>query len=151
AQNKNTPLGKILRINPTGNAFTPYTTPADNPFVGQAGARKEVWMYGLRNPWRFSFDKLTGDMWIGGVGQNAYEEIDYATAGQKGTNWGWNLREGFHQYNGASPPGAQDPIIERPHSSGDCAIIGGYVYRGAAIPALSGAYVYGDFCTGNVF
>jgi glucose/arabinose dehydrogenase len=110
-------------------------------------------MYGLRNPWRWSFDKLTGDMWIGDVGQALYEEIDYAPAGlQAGANWGWNLREGLHPYNGgASPPGARDPIIERPHSAGDCAIVGGYVYRGSAIPALYGAYVYGDYCTGAIF
>ena len=94
-------------------------------------------MYGLRNPWRFSFDRTTGDMWIGDVGQDLYEEVDYAPAGQTGINWGWNLREGFHPYNGgAKPPGARDPILERPHTAGDCAIIGGYVYRGSAIPEL---------------
>lgn len=152
AQNKGRLLGKILRINPTANPFAPYFNPGGNPFVGTPGARGEVWMYGLRNPWRWSFDRLTGDMWIGDVGQDNYEEIDYAPAGlQAGANWGWNLREGFHQYSGAQPPGGRDPIIERPHTAGDCAITGGYVYRGSAIPALSGAYVYGDYCTGNVF
>jgi glucose/arabinose dehydrogenase len=109
-------------------------------------------MYGLRNPWKFSFDKATGDMWIGDVGQDLYEEIDDAPAGQSGISWGWNLREGFHAYNGgAQPPGGRDPVIERPHSAGDCAITGGYVYRGTAIPALVGAYLYGDFCTGKVY
>ena len=108
-------------------------------------------MYGLRNPWRFSFDRTTHDMWIGDVGQNLYEEVDYAPAGQSGINWGWNLREGFHPYNGgAKPPGARDPILERPHSAGDCAIIGGYVYRGTAISNFNGAYVFGDECTGEV-
>ncbi len=150
AQRKNTLLGKILRINPVANVFSPYSTPAGNPFVGEAGSRSEIWMYGLRNPWRFSFDKLTGDVWIGDVGQSAYEEIDFIPAAERnsGANWGWRLREGFHQFAGPSPPGARDPIIERPQSAGDCAITGGYVYRGTQIPKLVGAYVYGDFCTG---
>ena len=108
-------------------------------------------MYGLRNPWRFSFDRQTHDMWIGDVGQDLYEEIDYAPAGQKGINWGWNLREGFHPYNGgAKPPGARDPILERSHDDGDCAITGGYVYRGTAIANFFGAYVFGDTCTGEL-
>ena len=90
-----------------------------------------------------------GDLWIGDVGQDKYEEIDYARAGLEGINWGWNLREGFHPYNGgAGRAGAHDPILERPHAAGDCAIIGGYVYRGTQIPALVGAYVFGDDCTG---
>jgi glucose/arabinose dehydrogenase len=145
-------LGKIVRISPNPASGSPYSISADNPFVGQAGARGEVWMYGLRNPWRFSFDRANGDMWIGDVGQNLYEEIDYAPAGQKGINWGWSLREATHPYNGgAEPPGGRDPIIERPHTAGDCAITGGYVYRGTAIPALVGAYLYGDYCTGKVF
>jgi glucose/arabinose dehydrogenase len=153
AQNLSTWLGKILRINPNPNPFLPYSSPADNPFVNQPGKRSEIWMYGLRNPWRFSFDKLTGDVWIGDVGQNAYEEIDFITAAQRnsGANWGWKLREGSHEFSGPPPPGARDPIIERPHSAGDCAIIGGYVYRGTAIPNLVGAYIYGDFCTGVVY
>ena len=108
-------------------------------------------MYGLRNPWRFSFDRKTHDMWIGDVGQNLYEEIDYARDGRRGINWGWNLREGFHPYNGgARPPGAHDPILERPHSDGDCAIIGGFVYRGASSLKIGGAYVFGDECTGEL-
>ena len=107
-------------------------------------------MYGLRNPWRFSFDTKNGDMWIGDVGQDMYEEVDYARAGTgAGANWGWNLREGFHPYNGgAQPAGARDPILERPHTAGDCAIIGGYVYRGSPSVPLDGAYVFGDECTG---
>jgi glucose/arabinose dehydrogenase len=152
AQNKNTALGKILRISTTPSNGYPYSIPIDNPFVGQPGTRWDIWMYGLRNPWRFSFDKANGDMWIGDVGQGLYEEIDYAPAGQKGQNWGWNAREGFHPYNGgAQPPGGRDPVIERPHSAGDCAITGGYVYRGTAIPALVGAYLYGDYCTGKIY
>jgi glucose/arabinose dehydrogenase len=150
-QNTNVLLGKILRINPKPSIYLPYTIPNTNPFFGQAGKRGEIWMYGLRNPWRFSFDRKTGDMWIGDVGQNLYEEVDYAPAGTKGTNWGWNAREGKHPYEGgAMPPGAVDPILERPHSAGDCAIIGGYVYRSSTIKAFDGAYVFGDECTGKL-
>jgi len=150
-QNKNSLLAKILRIIPNKTGSKPYGIPADNPFVGQANTRTETWMWGLRNPWRFSFDKQTNDMWIGDVGQDAYEEIDYAKAGQKGINWGWSQREGFHPYNGgAKPPGARDPILERPHTAGDCAIIGGYVYRGKAIKGFQGTYVFGDECTGEL-
>ena len=107
-QNLNTWLAKILRINPNQNGANPYSVPSNNPFVGQSGKLPEIWMYGLRNPWRFSFDRSTGDMWIGDVGQDLYEEIDTAAQGQSGINWGWNLREGLHPYNGgAEPPGAQ--------------------------------------------
>ncbi len=151
AQRLNTLLGKILRINPTPNPFAQYSVPAGNPFVGVPGAKGEIWMYGLRNPWRFSFDRATNDMWIGDVGQNLWEEVDYAPAGQSGINWGWNTREGAHPYAGTAPPGVRDPILERSHSAGDCAITGGYVYRGARIPKLQGAYVYGDFCTGVIY
>jgi glucose/arabinose dehydrogenase len=147
AQKLNTLLGKILRINPAPANGAPYTVAADNPFVGRSGARPEIYVYGLRNPWRFSFDRATGALWIGDVGQNAYEEIDTAAAGDAaGVNWGWNLREGFHEYKGSAPPGARDPVIETSHHDDNCAIIGGYVYRGRAIPALEGAYLYGDSC-----
>jgi glucose/arabinose dehydrogenase len=104
----------------------------------------------LRNPWRFSLDKQTHDMWIGDVGQGLYEEIDFAKAGEKGINWGWPLREGKHAYDGAPPPGAREPIVERSHNAGDCAIVGGYVYRGKAIKGFQGAYVFGDACTGRL-
>jgi glucose/arabinose dehydrogenase len=152
AQNLGTLLGKILRINPAASGNSPYTVPADNPFVGRNGARPEIWMYGLRNPWRFTFDRANGDAWIGDVGQNAYEEIDFAKAGdQSGANWGWNRREGFHAYNGGTAPaGAREPVIETSHADGNCAIIGGYVYRGRAIPALQGAYLYGDSCQSSL-
>jgi glucose/arabinose dehydrogenase len=151
AQNLNTLLGKILRIDPAPSATLPYTIPADNPFVGQPDQRGEIWMYGLRNPWKFTFDRATGDMWIGDVGQGLYEEVDYAAAGQQGTNWGWNLREGFHPFNGgAQPPGGTDPLLEASHADGYCALIGGYLYRGSAIPALTGAYVFGDLCQSNL-
>jgi glucose/arabinose dehydrogenase len=146
-QNVNVLLGKILRIDPTPSASLPYTIPADNPFVGLADHREEIWMYGLRNPWRFTFDRQTNDMWVADVGQGLYEEVDYAPVGTSGTNWGWNLREGFHPYlGGAQPPNGQDPLIEKAHADGYCAVIGGYVYRGSAIGNLNGAYVYGDLC-----
>jgi len=149
AQNTNVLLGKILRIDPAPSATLPYTIPPDNPFVGMASHREEIWMYGLRNPWRFSFDRANGDLYIADVGQDAYEEIDYALPGQRGTNWGWNLREGFHAYNGgAQPPDGVDPLFEAAHTDGYCAIIGGYVYRGTAITNLNGAYLYGDLCRG---
>jgi glucose/arabinose dehydrogenase len=150
-QNLNSLLGKILRINPRRTSTNPYRVPQDNPFAGQPGRKGAIWMYGLRNPWRFSFDRKTKDMWIGDVGQNAWEEIDFARAGRRGINWGWNLREGGHPYNGgARPPGARDPIFERSHDAGDCAIIGGYVYRGSPAVPLVGAYVFGDSCTGDI-
>jgi glucose/arabinose dehydrogenase len=146
-QNTDVLLAKILRINP--RAIGAARIPDGNPFKGKAGKRGEIWMYGLRNPWRFSFDAKNGDMWIGDVGQDKFEEVDYARAGQRGINWGWNKREGFHPYNGgARPAGARDPILERPHTAGDCAIIGGYVYRGASTLHLEGAYIFGDECTG---
>jgi glucose/arabinose dehydrogenase len=149
-QNLSTPLSKILRINPTPVGKASYSIPKDNPFAKSAGAVRETWMWGLRNPWRFSFDRATGDVWIGDVGQNAYEEIDYAPRGQQGINWGWKLREGFHAYAGERPAGARDPIAEGAHADGWCAIVGGYVYRGRAIPALDGVYLYGDNCRPNI-
>jgi glucose/arabinose dehydrogenase len=149
-QNPNTLFGKILRIDPRPAGGSPYSIPSDNPFVGRADARAETWMWGLRNPWRFSFDRETGDVWIGDVGQNAYEEIDFAPAGEGGINWGWNAREGFEAFNGERPEGARDPILVTSHGDGNCSITGGYVYRGRAIPDLVGAYVYGDFCVGDL-
>jgi len=145
AQNLDSLLGKILRINPAPSGGLPYTIPGDNPFANTSGRRGEIWMYGLRNPWRFSFD-VARDLWIGDVGQDLYEEVDVAGPGEKGINWGWPLREGFHAFDGAKPPGARDPLFEVSHSNGSCAIVGGFVYRGSAIPNLNGAYVYGDDC-----
>jgi glucose/arabinose dehydrogenase len=149
-QNLSALLGKILRINPTPVGGAPYSVPKNNPFVRRAGAAREVWMWGLRNPWRFTFDRATDDAWIGDVGQNAYEEIDFAEAGEQGVNWGWNPREGFHEFAGPPPAGARDPIVETSHDDGNCAIVGGYVYRGRAIPALDGVYVFGDNCVPTV-
>ncbi len=149
-QNLGILLSKILRIDPTRSGRSPYSVPADNPFVGRPGVRPETWMWGLRNPWRFSFDRATGDLWIGDVGQNAYEEVDFAPAGQAGINWGWSAREAFHPFHGPAPSDARDPLLETRHSDGNCAIVGGYVYRGKAIPALDGVYLFGDDCRPNL-
>jgi glucose/arabinose dehydrogenase len=149
-QSLSSPLSKILRINPAQSGTSPYSVPADNPYVGKAGVRPETWMWGLRNPWRFSFDRSTGEVWIGDVGQNTYEEIDYANAGEKGINWGWSAREGFHAFRGSTASPARDPLLETAHSAGNCAVVGGYVYRGTAIPALDGVYVFGDDCRTNL-
>ncbi len=147
-QDRGTLLGTILRIDPT--AADPYGVPADNPFVGDAGARGEIWVYGLRNPWRFSFDRATGDLWIGDVGQDAIEEIDFRPAdAASGSNFGWNTFEGTQTFSGRGADDAVPPIFEYPTANG-CSVTGGYVYRGTAIRDLTGAYVYGDYCNGEV-
>ncbi|MEV0754206.1 PQQ-dependent sugar dehydrogenase [Streptosporangium sp. NPDC050280] len=149
-QKLDTWLGKILRIDPRG---TPYKVPDDNPFVGRQGAKPEIWSYGLRNPWRFTFDAKTGDMWIGDVGQNAWEEVDFEPKGEGGRNYGWNLKEGTHPFDegGGDAADTVDPIIEYPlREDGNCSVIAGYVYRGEKIPGLEGRFVYGDFCAGWV-
>jgi glucose/arabinose dehydrogenase len=144
-------LGKILRIDPRPGGGRPYRVPSDNPFVDRAGARPEIWAYGLRNPWRFSFDPASGDLWIGDVGQNAFEEVDREPAGSGGRNYGWNRREGRHAYAGGERPGgAVDPVIEYGRAGGACTVIGGFVYRGQRIRGLRGAYLYGDYCAGLV-
>jgi len=152
-QSLGTLLAKILRIDPTGASG--YTVPPDNPFVGTADARPKIWSYGLRNPWRFSFDKETGDLWIGDVGQNEYEEVDRetATAGRnagKGVNFGWPRLEGNHSYRGSEPDDAAPPVYEIPHDTGACAVVGGYVYRGTRIPGLVGDYFFSDNCDGTI-
>ena len=149
-QNQKTLLSKILRINPKATATGPYSVPSDNPFVNNPNARPETWDWGLRNPWRFSFDRTTGDLWVGDVGQNAWEEIDFATAGTGGLNFGWSLREGTHNYKGARPVGEVDPVYEYSHAAGGVAVTGGYVYRGARIPDLVGSYVFADYAEGNI-
>jgi len=154
-QNVNTRLGKLLRIDP--RAGTPacgsgsYTIPPTNPFVGKNGC-DEIWAYGLRNPWRYSFDRLTHDLWIGDVGQDAWEEVDFQSAsGKGGDNYGWNRMEGTHSYNGGSPPSNHHPpVYEYSHDGGNCSVTGGYVYRGSRVPNLYGAYVFGDYCTGKL-
>jgi glucose/arabinose dehydrogenase len=150
-QNLGTLLGKILRIDVSGTSVDGgYKIPADNPFVDTAGARAEIWAYGLRNPWRFSFDTKTGLLWAGDVGQDKWEEIDIIN---KGANYGWNIMEGSHCYSpaaGCDRSGLTLPIFEYDHSQG-CSVTGGYVYRGDKIPSLPGYYVYGDYCSGKIW
>jgi glucose/arabinose dehydrogenase len=149
AQNLGTWLGKILRIDVSGDS---YTVPADNPFVSTDGALPEIWAYGLRNPWRFSFDKQTGDLYIGDVGQNQWEEVDFQPAGDKGgENYGWNIYEGNHPYSGAAAPANMTlPVAEYSHSEG-IAVTSGYVYHGTKMPDLVGVYFYGDYGTGTIW
>jgi glucose/arabinose dehydrogenase len=154
-QSLGTLLGKILRIDPTPSGNASYTVPADNPFVHTSGARPEIWAYGLRNPWRFSFDRVTDDLWIGDVGQDAWEEIDHvpATSGRdagKGDNFGWSRLEGNHPYRGRVPAHAVPPVYEISHDTGACAVIGGFVYRGRAIRGLAGKYLFSDNCDGTI-
>ena len=132
---------------------SPYSIPSDNPFVSRAGARGETWDYGLRNPWRFAFDRLNGDLYIADVGQDTYEEVDYEPHHSGGKNYGWNIMEGLHCYppstSSCNRAGLTLPVTEYSHSDG-CSITGGYVYRGTEIPELNGVYFYGDYCTGIV-
>ncbi len=150
-QDTSTLLGTILRIDVSeATAAQPYAIPPDNPFAG-SGGRPEIWAYGLRNPWRFSFDGETGELWAGDVGQNRWEEIDII---ERGGNYGWNAMEGNHCFrpqSGCESEGFIPPVWEYPLEDDACSVIGGYVYRGAAISWLAGVYVYGDFCTGQVF
>ncbi len=147
-QSLNTWLGKILRID-VNTVDTPYGVPANNPFDNIQ--LKEIWAYGLRNPWRFSFDSATGDLYIGDVGQSQWEEVDYLPAGSAGgANFGWNIMEGAHSYNGSNQPNLTAPVAEYEHGYG-CSITGGYVYRGKNLPAWQGVYLYGDFCLGRVW
>jgi glucose/arabinose dehydrogenase len=150
-QNLGSLLGKILRIDPRRSGDRPYTVPADNPFVGEAGARGEVYSYGLRNPWRFSFDRDTQALSIGDVGQNTLEEIDYVTAGGgAGANFGWSAFEGTDRFNeDQEAPGAIPPVLTYGRDRG-CSVVGGYVVRDPAVPALAGRYVYGDYCEGEL-
>jgi glucose/arabinose dehydrogenase len=152
-QNVNSLLGKLLRLKVTGENNPPYySIPTDNPFFGPPGNdREEIWAYGLRNPWRYSFDRATNQLWLGDVGQNAWEEVDQIV---KGGNYGWNCFEGFAVFPTGSTCASgccQSPHAVYDHSGGSCAITGGYVYRGAAMPELSGRYIYGDYCSGKIW
>jgi len=148
-QSLGTLLGKVLRIDVNGGE--PYAVPSDNPFAN-GGGQPEIWAYGLRNPWRISFDRATGDMFIGDVGQGAWEEVDFIPADSPGgENFGWKYREGAHDYEGGGPGGLIDPAAEYSHGEGGCSITGGYVYRGAALPEWQGVYLYGDYCSGYVW
>ena len=159
-QDLSTWLGSILRIKPTPSAQQPYEVPSDNPYVDQNANNQEVgqaapeaFISGVRNPWRFSFDRQTGDLWIADVGQDRYEEVTVllaANGGGNGANLGWNLREGLHEFRGAKPPNNVDPVWEYGREQG-CSVTGGFVYRGQAIPELLGSYVFGDYCTSRLW
>ena len=175
AQNHGTLLGKILRIDVdppapvpgTGVIYLPliykgsntstaipYAIPPTNPFVNTPGYRKEIWALGLRNPWRFSFDRQTGDLWIGDVGQNNWEEVDFQLAASSGgENYGWNVLEGDVCYSNSNcnPAGFTPPVWVYNHTNGKCSITGGFVYRGAAYPGLQGIYFFADYCSGEVW
>jgi glucose/arabinose dehydrogenase len=145
-------LGKLLRID-VESGITPYTVPSSNPFTRTPGYRPEIWALGLRNPWRFAFDRQTGDLYIGDVGQNQREEVDYQPAAFRGgANYGWRIMEGFHCYNPAdcSPTDLTLPIAEYDHSQG-CAVTGGGVYRGSSPGELQGTYIFGDYCSGRIW
>lgn len=138
--------GSILRLDVSGDG---YEVPADNPFVAEPDARAEIYAYGLRNPWRFSFDRTTGQLWAGDAGQDRWEEINRIMAGK---NYGWNIMEGNECYNAPSceTDGLEPPYATYSHDEG-CAVIGGYVYRGSSMPELAGRYIYGDFCSGRIW
>src|SRR5215208_1247583 len=152
AQNLNVLLGKILRLDV--NSDTPYGIPSDNPFFNQANVRKEIWAYGLRNPWRISFDRQTGDLFIGDVGQSVREEIDFQPAASNGgENYGWRVMEGslcFNPSSNCDKSGKVLPVAEYDHTLG-CSVTGGHIYRGTRFPSLTGYYFYGDYCSGRLF
>jgi glucose/arabinose dehydrogenase len=149
AQNHDTLLGKLLRIDVDGGS--PYAIPPDNPFAS-GGGRPEIWAFGLRNPWRFAFDPATGDLYVGDVGQGDWEEVDFLAAGSPGgTNFGWDFREGRHDYEGRAPEGLTDPIAEYSHGEGGCSITAGRVVRDPALPAWQSVFLYGDYCTGYIW
>ena len=153
-QRLDTLLGKLLRIDPRPTAGAPYGIPAGNPFVGRAGALGEIWAYGLRNPWRFSFDRSTGDLWIGDVGQGSIEEVDrWPADAPAGPNFGWNTMEAsacFDPPEGCDATGLVLPVAEYGHDRG-CSVTGGYVYRGPAVAGLGGTYLYADYCSGTIW
>jgi len=153
AQNLGSLLGKILRIDPRRSGSKTYAVPSSNPFVGRAGAKREIYSYGLRNPWRFSFDRAGGSLIIGDVGQSEVEEIDFTSIAQaSGANFGWRVREGDRPFaDGGSLSGAIEPVIVRTHDEGWCSVTGGYVVRDRALAGLLGKYLYGDFCQGIVY
>ncbi len=151
-------LGKILRIDPVASGDQPFSVPADNPFVDTAGADPTIWAYGLRNPWRFSFDAPTGDLWIADVGQGDWEEVNRARAtadrmdAARGASFGWSAVEGFEPFNAdQSSEGALEPLFVYDHDDGRCSVSGGAVARAESVPDLQGWYVFGDYCTGQIW
>ncbi|UCG25111.1 MAG: PQQ-dependent sugar dehydrogenase [Chloroflexota bacterium] len=151
-QNPETLLGAMLRLDVSVGES--YAIPPDNPFIGQAGAREEIWAIGLRNPWRFSFDRLQGDLYIADVGQNMWEEINFQPTGDPGgANYGWRVLEASHCFESDScdPAGFVAPVAEYDHQGGNCSISGGYVYRGQQFPELAGNYFLGDYCSGAIW
>jgi glucose/arabinose dehydrogenase len=152
-----TRLGKILRIDPLPSTDGAFGVPEDNPFIEVEGADPTIWSYGLRNPWRFSFDPATGDMWIADVGQNAREEIDHAIAPNgrnagRGLGFGWSAFEGDLPFNSDQPTANHTPpVVVYGHDGGHCSVSGGAVYRGELVPDLQGWYVYGDYCSGTIW
>jgi glucose/arabinose dehydrogenase len=151
AQSLGSLLGKILRVDPRASGGHPYSVPSSNPFVGRSGARPEIYAYGLRNPWRFSFDRTAGNLTIGDVGQDAVEEIDFVGKdGARGANFGWRPWEGRRRNFDEPAPDAIFPVITHTHDAGFCSITGGYVVRDRSVPALYGRYVYGDYCEGRL-
>jgi glucose/arabinose dehydrogenase len=153
-QDLSTLLGSILRIDvDSTSGDLPYGIPEDNPFVNEEGARPEIWLYGLRNPWRFSFDRESSDLFIGDVGGTAYEEVDLFPAGSDGRNFGWNIMEGPECYQGGEcdQSGLELPIFAYTHDEGGCSITGGYIYRGTEIPELQGVYLTADYCSGQLW
>lgn len=152
AQDVRTLLGKMLRIDVSqSTAAKPYSIPKGNPNFG-AGALREIWAVGLRNPWRFSFDRKTSEMWTADVGQGDYEEVNVQPAARGGLNYGWKLREGLHDFEGGARASQfTEPIHEYAHSADGCSVTGGFVYRGKQMSDLVGAYVFGDFCSGRIW
>ncbi len=154
AQNPDSLLGKILRLDVDGG--DPYAVPSDNPFAS-GGGRPEIWAVGLRNPWRFAFDSSTGDLFIGDVGQNRWEEVNFLAAGSpgptegRGANFGWDVREGLASYEGDPSPAFTDPVAVYSHDEGGCSVTGGEVVRDPALPEWQGIYLYGDFCSGLIW
>ena len=149
-QNVNTLLGKILRIDV--NSGDPYGIPPGNPFATRTDARREIWAYGLRNPWRFAFDRSAGNLYVADVGQNALEEVNVVSSTRAGVNYGWNITEGSSCYNASScsKQGLEMPVLEYGHGSNQCSVTGGFVYRGSSMPELTGVYFYADYCAGWV-
>ncbi len=149
-QNQNTLLGALLRIDV--DSGDPYAIPASNPYAARNDAKREIWAIGLRNPWRFAFDREAGNLYIADVGQGALEEVNVVSSARAGVNYGWNVMEGSACFNASScnRQGLELPALEYNHAGSACSVTGGFVYRGAAIPEIAGHYFYGDYCAGFV-